>query len=88
VDKITPEELEQAVAETQQKSFVMIEFNALGSAEFRIFKQNVNPAQVLGALSILELQVKNWYVTEENRKLQEAEELKLSVPRSTILKAK
>jgi hypothetical protein len=88
MSNITPEEIEQAVAETQQKSFVMIEFNALGSAEFRIFKQNVNPAQVLGALTILELQVKNWYVQEENRKLQESEEMKLSVPKSTILKAK
>lgn len=83
-NSISPEELQKAVAETQQKSFVMIEFTGFGEAQFTIFKQNVNPAQVLGALSILELQVKNWYIQEENRKMEQ----QLSVPKPGILTTK
>lgn len=82
--KISQEELDKTVQETQQKSFVLIEFEGFGEAEFKIYKQNVNPAQVLGALVILELNVKNWYIQEENRKVEQ----QLSVPRPEILRTK
>lgn len=88
MNKITPEELQKAVEETQQKSFVMIQFTGFGEAQFQIFKQNVNPAQVLGALSVLELQVKNWYIQEENRKQELEREQQLAVPRPEILRPK
>ncbi len=84
--EVIEEEIKKAVNETQQKSFVMIEFLGPGLAEFRIYKNNVTPAQVLGAVSILELQVRNWYIQEENRRLEEEREQQLSVPKPGILK--
>jgi hypothetical protein len=82
---ITQDELNKAVEETQQKSFVMIDFVGLGISEFKIYKQNVNPAQILGALVILELQVKNWYIQEENKRVELEKEQQLSVPQNKIL---
>lgn len=81
---VTQEELSKAVEETQHKSYVMIEFTGFGEAQFKIYKNNVNPAQILGALAILELQVKNWYIQEENMKMQQ----QLSVPQPQILRPK
>lgn len=72
---------QEEIEETQQKSFVMIEFTGFGEAQFKIYKNNVNPAQVLGALAVLELQVKNWYIQEENAKMQQ----QLSVTQPHIL---
>jgi len=84
--QLTQEELERAAAETEQKSFVMIEFLGQGSAEFKMYRNNVNPAQVLGALAILELQVKNWYIQEENQRVEMERQQNLAVPRPEILR--
>lgn len=81
---MTDDELKQLSEETTQKSMVIIEFLGLGQSEFRIYRQNVTPAQVLGALQILELETKNWYIMEENRRRQE----QLAVPRPEILRPK
>lgn len=85
-NEFTPEELQQAFKETQEKSLVVIEFLGFGSAEFTLYRHNVNPAQVLGALAILELQVKNWYIQEENRKMEMERQQQLSVPEPKILR--
>lgn len=84
--EITSDEIKQEVAEAQQASFVMIRFTKFGDAQFQILKQNVNPAQVLGALAILELQVKNWYIQEENRRLEMEQKQQLSIPKPEILR--
>ncbi len=86
--KITPEEINKEVEDAKQTSFVLIKFTDFGEAQFQIFKQNVNPAQVLGALAVLELQVKNWYIQEENRRQEIEREQQLAVPRPEILRPK
>ena len=75
-------EEQKAIEEAERKSFVMIEFAGPGLAEFRILKHNVTPAQVLGAITVLELEVKNWYIQEENARRQQ----ELSVPKPGILR--
>lgn len=82
------DELESQVAEAEQKSMVVIMFTGPGEAQFEIFKQNVTPAQVLGALSILELQVKNWYIQEENQRQERLRAQQLTVPQPSILRTK
>lgn len=80
------ENIDELVEETKQRSFVLIEFMGAGLAEFRIYKQNVSPAQVLGALSVLELQVKNWFIQEENRRQEDEMKSQLSQPKKEILR--
>ena len=80
------ENIDELVEETKQRSFVLIEFTGAGQAEFRIYKQNVSPAQVLGALSVLELQVKNWFIQEENRRQEDEMKSQLSQPKKEILR--
>lgn len=87
-NNLSPEELQKAIDETMQKSFIYIEFAGPGIAEFKIMKQNITPAQALGAVQILELQVKNWWVQEENRRLEAERERQLSVPSTKILTTK
>lgn len=86
--EIDPARLQQEVAEAEQKSMVVIMFTGPGQAEFTMFKQNVTPAQVLGALSVLELQVKNWYIQEENQRQERMRAQQLSVPKPEILRTK
>lgn len=81
-NQFTPEEQ----AELDTRSFVMIEFEKLGSADFKLYRHNVNPAQVLGALAILELQVKNWYIQTENERMEMEKKQQLSVPKPEILR--
>jgi hypothetical protein len=83
----TDAELRELAAQAEKESFVTIRFPEPDKAEFIIYKQNVTPAQVLGAIAILELQVKNWWVQTENQRLEQERQQQLSVPKPSILRA-
>lgn len=69
----------------EEESFVLIKFEGMGKAAFTFAIQNVSPAQILGATSILEIYAKNAYIQEENSRREHMAQTQLSVPKGEIL---
>jgi len=72
----------------KEKSYILVQFEAVGSAIFMIKFENVTPEQAVLAASILELQAKNEYIAKENTIRERQAQQQLSIPKQGIIVAK
>lgn len=67
-------------------SFIVIQFDGVGSANFVIAFNNVTPGQIFACLPALEVKAKDVFIRSENERLERETDKKLSVPKPEILK--
>jgi hypothetical protein len=68
----------------KKESYVLIRFTGVGEAQFAFTFENVSPAQILGAVSILEVVAKNEFITGENARREQQAQNHIAVPKSHI----
>jgi hypothetical protein len=72
-----------------EKSYIYVEFEALGSAQFSMASERVTPLQMLGLASFLELQAKNMILAEQARQEHmQTQQPKIAVPNGAIIRPK
>lgn len=68
----------------EQESFVLIKFEGAGKSAFNLAVNNASPAQILGAIGILEVYAKDAYLQEQRERMERMAQTKLTVPNSKI----
>lgn len=70
--------------EEQAKSFVMAQFEGVGSAVFSMNMENTTPGQLMALSAYLEVYAKTFYSGSVQRSLEQKQKQELSVPRPEI----
>jgi hypothetical protein len=67
------------------QSYILVAFADVNSVANRIELVNVSPAQVLAAVSMLEVKAKNAYITQENERMEREAQMQIAKPSEKIL---
>jgi hypothetical protein len=67
----------------EERSYILVEFESVGSVVLRVLTNNVTPLQILAMASYLDVMGKSRLIEQENARM--AQEAKLAVPEKKLI---